>query len=829
LGKADGAEEGAGDSDEDAGDGAGQASAAAPKRRQQPKPGKGKKKGKKGKKPKKQPTLAEESRLDDVPLESYRIIQDTEGIITDYLMAVYDIVRRWMHLKAYLQGVWRECAYEDMNTAVAGTLCKVATSMIEKEAAEMFVDFPGHDTYETIMNTITRGDPDMAGTKFTLALVRFGPDGTPEKVDNKYLDVREQFMIHTYEHLVDFIEDYQKTRSGKPTKRMLAEIRDWDPKFDLQRANNEERIRWRRSYIINWLYDLVNLHSAVVMQRINQKGEKHVLENVDWSPRGPWAIHRTLYGINEFSAFVTTLAMQKQGTDIRKRILPQHVFQLQCIIDSLMVTRGWSIHSMKGHILRPPPRNFRPRRDVDLFLDRYVERIPHGFLNGCDVLPQFLDKDAELHGDPKRHDGLKVLLKWLLDDFRDWLGESKYMSGLNTIPPSRFSNTNANGLWEYSPYLCGVGLAEALELAYLIGMHIWERIPEPMVLVHLHNMLLKKGYLKKSVGLYASLEQLFPFAFYADGKPPSSGFAEAFLARAGKRSGSAVLGEAMRREAAKTLDLRNYLKVDTYRFFNIKSFLVALGDAKWNLDAVPDADLPLPSMLSELRLSRTKRIVDPVTGKVRPEETELVRRLRAIGRTDKQILEDIEFGERLAIGFTPPPMMFDGDVPPEILEALGQSPSRYDERFRPQPRDQGPTLQDRDLMIYAMGDLMSDIQGELHPLSSFNYVWATAHMMMVFMEMEKELGERRNKVYEYVYKKAWEWARFKRVGLAFVAMRDEDEECLRVMADAFEKLRVGFMGFIYWEDLMSTSDVGEKSREKHFEQEEVPEDQCCVM
>ena len=47
-----------------------------------------------------------------------------------------------------------------------------------------------------------------------------------------------------------------------------------------------------------------------------------------------------------------------------------------------------------------------------------------------------------------------------------WLGETKYAYVLNTIAPYRFSNTNANGLWDYSPFLCGVGLAEALELAY---------------------------------------------------------------------------------------------------------------------------------------------------------------------------------------------------------------------------------------------------------------------------------------------------------------------------------------------------------------------------
>lgn len=53
--------------------------------------------------------------------------------------------------------------------------------------------------------------------------------------------------------LLDFTNDFQKTRSGKPTKRMQAEIRNWDPEFDVQQASKEERIKWRRSYTINWL------------------------------------------------------------------------------------------------------------------------------------------------------------------------------------------------------------------------------------------------------------------------------------------------------------------------------------------------------------------------------------------------------------------------------------------------------------------------------------------------------------------------------------------------------------------------------------------------
>ena len=56
-----------------------------------------------------------------------------------------------------------------------------------------------------------------------------------------------------------FVNDFRKTRSGKPTKRLLAQVRDWDPNLDLQNATKEQKIRWRRGYTIGFLYDLVNV------------------------------------------------------------------------------------------------------------------------------------------------------------------------------------------------------------------------------------------------------------------------------------------------------------------------------------------------------------------------------------------------------------------------------------------------------------------------------------------------------------------------------------------------------------------------------------------
>lgn len=740
--------------------------------------GKGKK-GKRGKKAKgkPKPTVKEPS-LDEVPLESYRIIEDEDGVITDYLMAVYAFIKEAMDYRQCVQEFWREVAYADLNSAVAGTLSNMAIAMVKQVELSIFVDFPGHDSYETIMNTITRGDPDKAQGMFHLDLHRANPSlgMRPQKVKSIDVDIKEQFLIHAYRDLLDFVTDFQKNRSGKPTKAMLAEIRDWDPNFNLRTATKEQRIRWRRSYTINWLYDLVNVFSSIVVQRNKLKGQDIALETVDWSISGPWDEHRRLFGLNEFAGEVTSLAMQKPGTNIRPKILPHLVFQMQCIVDSLTVSRGWTVNPLEGHILTPPGKGFRPRRDVDLFLDRKAERgVGHGYCHGVDGLTQFFEKDAMLHGDPDRHTEHTYMLRELRDDFVDWLGVSKYQSSLAGIPPSRFTSTNSNGLWEYSPFLNGVGLVEALELAYGLNFLIWERMPEPMCLIHLHNMLVQTGYLSKPVGLYQTLEMLFPQSFFADAKAPESNFGEAYAKIAQGTNTRRVASQRRRVGLAasrSTTGIHGVLEMNANRFYRQKSRLRIYREAGWLVDRIPDADASMDSFLGSLRMSQAEEETDSGTGKKTTEDTE-----------ESPIPE--EFWPEIPEGYTT------GPRPASKIPAEGYN---------------GP-----DLLRFLKYDIHNDIAGEIAPLSSVNYVWVTANMMRKFTLFEDELKRLRNPLWVRAYEQDASMMRQKRASLTGLILSQQDDECMRVLAEIFESGREGIINFIYWNDLDSMEKVIEKT------------------
>lgn len=59
---------------------------------------------------------------------------------------------------------------------------------------------------------------------------------------------------------------------------------------------------------------------------------------------------------------------------------------------------------------------------------------------------------------------------------------------------------------------------------------LWDATPEPVCVIHLHNMLVAKGYIKKPIGLFSVVEEIFSTSFFVDGKAPTSNFNKAFLA-----------------------------------------------------------------------------------------------------------------------------------------------------------------------------------------------------------------------------------------------------------------------------------------------------------
>lgn len=182
---------------------------------------------------------------------------------------------------------------------------------------------------------------------------------------------------------------------------------------------------------------------------------------------------------------------------------------------------------------------------------------------------------------------------------------------------------------------------EALELAYSMSLLMMDRIPEPFCVIHLHNMLVQKGYITREIGLYATLQELYQDTFFAEGRIPTSNFSRALNEVVGESSSRRAIfrRRAISRTAAMTnLDIHGYLNGNMNTYFKTKSMLGLYREAKWVPERVPDKEIPIPSTMAMLRIGQTKHKIDPVSGDRVMEGTVVVRRAKARGMSKHEMM-----------------------------------------------------------------------------------------------------------------------------------------------------------------------------------------------
>ncbi|KAG8353149.1 hypothetical protein FVEN_g8910 [Fusarium venenatum] len=485
-----------------------QASSSRPRQQRRPGKGKGKKKGKSNKGKAKQP--AREQVYQVISMESLRNIDGQDAMTINYLIAVHSAAQQWIELRYCIQRQWVQVAYGDLNTAVAAATSKVAVSMVQRTNAAIFADFAGNDSYLSIVNALARGDINNAQGTFQVDISNEAGRGVRNRTIS---DVKEQFLYNTYMALKDFLDDFRLNRTGRPTNRLGRTLATWDSTVILANLSRDERMAWRRIYIINWLYDLVNVSSAAQLKKNRESRGPKSLEHVDWTGN-----ERTIFGLNEFAVDITRMAMQKGNFQVETLIQLHHVFQLQCIVDSFTTSRGWFI-PMEGsmHVLSEPA-DFRTTRDIDIFLDRQRQFVSGGYRVSVNNMEAKLVSSCE---DVPHFRGLLDHILISGEDFHDYLGQHVYANNEKRmiwegIEPSRFGTADANGLHKYSPYLCGAGLEEALSLSYKQMMWLWQVMREPILILHIYKFLKQHNYFDKPIPLWEALAVLFKRGVFRD-------------------------------------------------------------------------------------------------------------------------------------------------------------------------------------------------------------------------------------------------------------------------------------------------------------------------
>ncbi|KAK6523716.1 hypothetical protein TWF281_001688 [Arthrobotrys megalospora] len=298
-------------------------------------------------------------------------------------------------------------------------------------------------------------------------------------------------------------------------------------------------------------------------------------------------------------------------------------------------------------------------------------------------------------------------------------------------------------------------------------------------------MLVEKGMIEHPVGLWGTLEELFGPSFFGSEKPPTSDFQSFFTKvvlkdRRGPMQQKAEIEDIRLRKTG----LIKLFDPSSNRIFKQKSMLNLYHNANWLPDFISDEEIPPLSLLGSIRISRTKRTTDPLTGNATLEDTVLVKRAKALGMTDESLLAGSFIRDRLK----------DDKAPLELYRQINKE-------YKMAETKEDEDFDDAQLLDFIKKDLISDICGELRPLSSLNYIWVVAKMMMLFMRVEGALAKCRNKSWRMLYEEAPRTTREKRASLSIRALSGDDEELMQVFAAEFQNPRSGFMDSIYWEDL----------------------------
>lgn len=373
------------------------------------------------------------------------------------------------------------------------------------------------------------------------------------------------------------------------------------------------------------------------------------------------------------------------------------------------------------------------------------------------------------------------------DDLKGFLGTSVLNSdiGLLAISKSRFLSSNRNGLWEYSPYLCGAGLVEALKFTTEFGLTVWERHSEPMAILHLYNFLYQKGWCP-DIPVLDTLCQLFVEEVFGRDKVPTSNFLTVW--RSALKVNTTVLG---REVSGRYRDLRkrrqmsanNPLDPKNNHHFSRHSFLSLLQNANWRPNDIPDDKIPLNAHIGFLRImeQRKKKVKNSV----------LLKRAEAGGFN----LEQMGKGADAFAGVTE--RLKQPEIPDEmkqkLLKAMGKEDYKYGSSKPRVSQSSQFELNNAAFLHILERDVVNDITGNNTPYSGINHLFLLSIFLTYFAIVEKQCA------HDELCRRAMSSKEFSGA-LVQIILENEDEHLGRelggLLLETFQG--AGLKGFVYW-------------------------------
>ncbi|KAI5306114.1 hypothetical protein KEM56_002174 [Ascosphaera pollenicola] len=408
---------------------------------------------------------------------------------TKYHMAYVCLVQQANEARVAMIDTWHLAAEGKIPLVVAGLVAQIGIETVGyHEAAMNKLICLGTSLYSLMTKVIRIREDIPLADKFTSP---WGHCFTTEDI----------LMGQTFHTLYEFIVDYRVFRLGRPTQAMLDSfVTPFNPDAWLADMEKHEKDAWLRTWTIKWLYDFMNSYITGINEYLAENprpatGQTGLFRCVI---DGPATSRRRMLGFNEFAYQLVDIIFDKELQPV-DRILFREVFQLQCILDALLVTRGWQSRPTEGHEFKES-KTSDPVRDLESFFGwTHINGFGPSF---ADARRTFFDESTR---HPKQEGRLAkeslALCQQIIPTF-NIIGDSAWL-------PSPSIVNIPDDIWSGCPFLCGTALSEALTIGSRVGHIILDRHTEVVAYAHLQRMLLKKGLMSRETGLYEAIRSVF--------------------------------------------------------------------------------------------------------------------------------------------------------------------------------------------------------------------------------------------------------------------------------------------------------------------------------
>ncbi len=501
----------------------------------------------------------------------------------------------------YMRDIWRQVGLGELHCAVAGALSNVAVGIMRSLQYELAMDYPACTHFREIINQLVRdGNYTVIGATTPSNTTAKSKEASQQVALNPKGDtgaIEESLLLTTHNDLVSFITDYRKKRNGKPSS-IYAKM-NWNPnfrdtQFTLATEMTPQNIRkWKAEYTVSWLYDLVNTYAIARLSK--DKSHMQNPEKLDWnigeSGESEWT-NRPLWGPMDFARDLTVLAMQKPGSPIQSELKPHHILQLQIAVDSMFCAKRWVTQDV------PPIDCFGSTSSTLVwnYANDIVEvrRFREQWEEATELLLEEFKKDRDRKGDPTEWSHPITNLDIMLNGAA-LLGASP-LDILPEGPRSLFSKSSTNGLWLFSPYLCGTGMVEMLNMSYDWGTRCWDRSGYMQAFFHLYNMLLQNGHIKEPIDILERVIEIFKDDVFRGRQRPTKRFFDSFKLGLDIKAQYLAGSTKMRRRKAGAQTegsmFRDKGKPNDHSLYTKQSKLFALSQADWLVDKLDRAKFP---------------------------------------------------------------------------------------------------------------------------------------------------------------------------------------------------------------------------------------------